>query len=230
MTREAAKNGFEDIFDRTIEATRKEFSIGRALQGTGLGSAGVLIDSLRKNTDSLERRIIQPELDAQRKQMFDQFEIILNYAESSKSIEHFQKELIDSDPVLDHLHPNVSDKERNKIIEKVMTRNKRLGSGVESIIEQHEDNFWKAVESAYKYDDAIRLAEQSLSFTQPIRQHKSAFELKLEVTPQDVIGGPFVPGISSIEIDYTDEAARAMYRAEKKVIHNTKQQINSEFK
>lgn len=64
-----------------MTATREEFSVGRALRGTGLGPGGTVVDRLRRNAETLERRVVEPELTRYRERALEQFDVVLEYAE-----------------------------------------------------------------------------------------------------------------------------------------------------
>lgn len=83
--------------------------------------------------------------------------------------------------------------------------------------------------AALDRNGAIELVERAFPFTVPLRRHRDAVVFEIRIDPQDVIGGPFAWGLPSVRIKYTDEAIRAMHRAERRVIRETKGEIRDRF-
>ena len=229
MTREAATEGVERFVDRTVEATRREFRVGRALRGTGLGPGGALVDRLRREADALERRVVEPELDTYRQRSIEQFEVVLSYAESDEPIDVFADELLERDSYLESLDPAVSSETRAAVVDDLLARLERLGDGIEPLVRRSEDEFWPAVSAAYDRPAAIELVEEAFPFTGPLREHRGAFAFTVAIDPGAVLGGVLANGLPTATIDYTDEAIRAMRRAERQVVHETKGEIETRF-
>ena len=229
MTREAATEGVERFVDRTVEATRREFRVGRALRGTGLGPGGALVDRLRREADALERRVVEPELDAYRRRSIEQFEVVLTYAESDDPIDAFAAELLERDSYLESLDPDVSSETHDAVVDDLLARLERLGDGIEPLVRRPEDEFWSAVLAAYDRPAAIELVEEAFPFTGPLREHRDAFAFTVEIDPGAVLGGVLANGLPTATVDYTDEAIRAMRRAERQVVHETKGEIETRF-
>jgi len=140
--------------DRTVEATRQEFSVGRALRGTGLGPGGTVVDRLRRRTDTLERHVVEPELEAYRDRSVSQFRVVLTAVESERPVEAFEAELLEHDSMVQALDPELSSERRRVVVEDVLERLQRLGDGVAPIIERPEDEFWSAVRGAFDEESA----------------------------------------------------------------------------
>ena len=229
MTREAAIEGVERFVDRTVDATRREFKVGRALRGTGLGPGGALVDRLRNEADALERRVVEPELDTYRRRSIEQFEVVLAYAESDDPIDAFADELLERDSYLESLDPAITPETRDALVDDLLARLERLGEGIEPIVRRPEDAFWPAVVAAYDRPAAIELVEEGFPFTGPLRDHRDAFAFTVEIDPGSILGGVLANGLPTATIDYTDEAIRAMRRAERQVVHETKDEVKRRF-
>ncbi|QPV63810.1 hypothetical protein I7X12_04045 [Halosimplex litoreum] len=229
MTRAAALEGFETFVDRTAEATRREFSVARALRGTGLGPGGVLVDRLRRNTDALERRVVDPELAAYRERAVEQFRVVLAYVESDEPIEAFEADLLEHDSAVDALAPTVGPDERRAVVEDVLARLQRLGDGVAPVVERPESAFWPAVRAAFDREEALALVETVVPFTGPLRRHREALAFEVRIDPADVLGGPLTGTLPTVSLDYTDEALRAMHRAEQRVVHEARADVTERF-
>lgn len=229
MSRAAARTGFESFLEAIVTATREEFSVGRALHGTGLGVGGTVVDRLRANADALERRVVEPELATYRERALDQFDVVLEYADGDEPIEGFRDDLLEHDSYVESLDGRTHTRTREALVDDVLERNRRLGDALEPIVDRPEDGFWPAMMAALDRNGAIELVERAFPFTGPLRRHRDAVVFEIRIDPQDVIGGPFAWGLPSVRIEYTDEAIRAMHRAERRVIRETKGEIRDRF-
>lgn len=225
MSRAAARAGFEEFLDATVTATREEFSVQRALQGTGLGPGGLVLDRLRENTETLERRIVEPELATYRDRALAQFDIVLDYVDSDQPIDAFEDDLLAHDGYRPAIKDDVPPNRYRQIIDELVDRNRQLGDGIEPIVSRPEDEFWTAVDAAFDRSNAIDLVEQTFPFTGPVRRHRSAFAFEIRIDPSDVVGGVLGAGLPSVTIDYTDEVLRATRQAERRIIDETTDEI-----
>ncbi|MES3161179.1 MAG: hypothetical protein PPP55_06365 [Halorubrum sp.] len=229
MTREAARDGFETFLGDAVAATREEFSVARALSGTGFGPGGVVIDRLRQDLDSLERRVVEPELAAYRDRASRQFDVVLEYAASENPIDAYTEELLAHDSYYETLDPTVSDQLAEAVTDAILERNRRLGNAVKPIVDRPEHTFWPAVTAAFDQEEAIDLVENAFGFTGVLQEFPEAFRFEARIDPGDVLGGPFAGTLPSVTIEYTDEASRAMRRAERRVIEETKREVSARF-
>lgn len=229
MSRTAARAGFETFLDSTVRATREEFSVERVLRGTGLGPVGAVVDRLRQDAEALERRVIEPELATHRERALDQFDVVLEYAESDEPIEGIGEDLLEHDSYVGSLEDRTPTRKREALVRDVIERNRRLGDAVRPIVDRPEDDFWSATTAAFDRAEAIELIERVFPFTGPLRRHRDAIVLAIRLDPRDVIGGPIAAGLPSLEIEYTDEVIRAMHRAERRVIHGMRDEIRDRF-
>ena len=229
MSREAAIGGLETFVHETVDATRQEFRVANVLRGTGLGPGAVLIDQLRKNADALERQVVEPELDVYRRRSVEQLRVVVRYTESERPIDAFEAELLEHDGYLDALDPNVSPARRQAVTDDVLARLERLGDGIEPVVRRPEEKFWPAVRAAFDRDEALELVDDVFPFTGPLWRHREAFTFTVEVDPGEVLGGPFAGSLPSASLEYTDEAIRAMRRAEQRVVQQTKTTVETQF-
>ncbi len=228
MSRAAARDGFERFLADTVDATREEFSVGRALRGTGLGAGGRVIDRLREEAEALERRVVDPELATYRERALAQFDVILDYAADDRPIGAFEEELLAHDSYVDALASGVSDDRRAAVVSDIVARAERLGDGVAPIVDRPEDEFWAAARGAYDRGEALTLVEEAFPFTGPLVDNRDAFRFAVEIDPADVLGGlgSMLPGV---DVEYTDEAIRAMSRAERRIVRETKGEVRERF-
>ena len=229
MTRAAARSGFEAFLDDALTATRREFSVERALRGTGLGPGGAVLDRLRENAEALERRVVEPELDAYRTDALAQFDVVLDYAGGDDPIDAYADELVARDGFHDALAPGVSDRTAAAVEAAIVERCRRLGDAVRPIIDRPEDAFWPAATAAFDRETAAELVEDAFPFTGVLQEFPSAFAFEARIDPGEVFGGPFAGALPTASVEYTDEAKRAMRRAERRVIEETKREVAARF-
>jgi hypothetical protein len=229
MTRQAARSGFETFLDDAVRATREEFSVARALRGTGFGPGGAVVDRLRDNAEALERRIVEPELDAYRTDALGQFDAVLDYAAGDEPIETYAEDLIARDGFHGALADGVSARTTAAVEDAIVARGRRLGDAVEPIVERSEDAFWPASTAAFDRSEAVDLVENAFPFTGVLREFPEAFAFTVRLDPGSILGGPFAGALPAASVDYTDEAVRAMRRAERRVIEETKREVAARF-
>ena len=229
MTRAAALAGVERFVDDAVEATRSEFSVERALRGTGLGPGGAVVDQLRRNARSLERRVVEPELETYRQQSVKQLEILLDAVATDRPIDAVADKLIAADGYLDSLDPDIDDSTRTAVTDAVLQRLERLGEALAPIVSHPSDEFWAAVTGSYDRDPAVSLVENRLPFTTILQQHRTAFAFVVRLDPESILGSPLARTLPSVSLEYTDEAIRAMRRAEKRVVHETKREVHRQY-
>ena len=229
MTRAAARAGFDAFLTDAVDATRAEFSVERALRGTGLGPGGAVVDRLRSHADALERRVVEPELAAYRDDALAQFDVILRYASGDEPIDAYAEELVAKDGFHDALADDVSEETATAVDEALVERCRRLGDALRPIVARPEDEFWPAAVGAFDRSEATALVEDAFPFTGVLREFPSAFAFEARIDPEEVLGGPFASALPSVSVEYTDEAKRAMRRAERRVIEETKREVAARF-
>jgi len=72
------------------------------------------------------------------------------------------------------------------------------------------------------------LVEDTFPFTGVLRAFPSAFVFEARIDPEEILGGPFASALPSVSVKYT-EATRAMRRAERRVIEETKREVAARF-
>ena len=229
MSRAAAEDGFERFLDATVSATREEFSVGRALRGTGFGASGLVVDRLRENADGLERRLLEPELARYRERALEQFRVVLDYAEGDEPIESYRSELLAHDSYVQSFREDLSPERREVVIGMILDRNRRLGDAIAPLVSRPEAEFWAATTACFDRSAAIDLVERAFPFTGPLRAHRDAFVFTVDLDPSELIRGAVGLGLPSMTIEYTDEAVRAMVRAERRVVHETKDEVRRRY-
>jgi len=227
VTRAAVKDGFERYVNTLVDETSDAFRVTRALRGSA-GAKGAVIDRLLKNSDTVDRRIVQPELRAYRDAIFHQFEVVLAYAESDDDFETFADEILARDLYWESLRSGLSARHREEIRETLLDRQRRLGDELAPLVAASGESLWAAAAAEYDWERTVDLIDTHFAFTDPLHDRPDAYELTVEVDPGDLLGG-LARALPSATIDYTDEAIRAMTRAQKRVIDRAKDDARQYF-
>jgi hypothetical protein len=232
VTREAVESGYEGFVEDTIERAGEEFDVGRALRRGVRGPGASVIDRLLKNSDTLWRRVVRPELDAYERAALDQFAVLLDYVESDADFDAYRERLLDRDPFAGAIDDSLSASERSELEATLLDRQRRVAEAVRPVAETAETEFWPAVEASLTAAQARALIEEHFAFTGPVREHRSAFVLSTAFEPGDVLGGLgglLGKGLPTVNVTYTDEAIRAMSRAEQAVIETALEEVDRRF-
>lgn len=210
-----------------IAETRQQFSVTNALRGTA-GPRGV-IDRLVADSDTLERRVVRPELDAYERRIFDQFEVTLEAVASDEPFDAFADRLLARDSYHDAVRDDLPPDRREQIEAALLDRQRSFGTAIEPLVASPESEFWPAVETAYDRADAKRLVREEFRFTDPLDDYRDAFRFQTEVDATDVLGGLGWFDLPTLTVEYTDEAHRALDRAERSVIRETVREVDRQF-
>jgi hypothetical protein len=226
MTRQAVMDGFEQFVGDAIEQTAAEFSVSRVLGG----SQGGVVDKLLRNSENLQETLVEPKLAEHRREIVTQFDVILDYVESDSPIDDYRTAILDADSFADSLRPGLPADRRQTVLDELLERHRKLGDAVEPVLVSDESDFWVAARDSLTETEATQLVEEHFAFTGPLRDHRGAFAMKTTIDPGEVLGGlGGMLGSSEIEIEYTDEALRAMRHAERAVIADAKSKVAAQF-
>ncbi len=231
MTRAAAQKGFETFIAEAIQLTYREFNVITALQGVNTPGSGT-IDRLLKQSDTLDRRVVRPELRAFRADVMEQFDILLDYVTSDADIDAYRDELLATDRYAQSLRDSIPPERQNRLRNRLVVRQKRLGDAIEPIVTSPHDEYWVALIEEYDRESALCLVEENFEFTGLVREERDAFAMEARVDPSDVlsgIGSLLGDAIPAFTVEYTDEAVRAMRTAERQVIAETKAEVERRF-
>ena len=228
MTREAVVEGYERFLGDAVEQTVEAFSLTRAVQNGVETPGSGLVDKLLKNSERVQQTVVQPELEAFRDRAFEQFDVLLDYAESDEGIEAYRDPLTSVGAFETELRDNLSPERREEVLDFMVGRYERFGDALVPLLESDETEFWPAAVAALTADQANELVEEHFRYTKPLREYPDAFRLVATVDASDVIG-PFGLLAGSLTVVYTDEAVRATAAAEDAVIREAKGEIDSRF-
>jgi len=229
VTRDAVMEGFERFVDDAIEGTAAEFSVSRALRQGVRGPGGATVDRLLKDSDLLWDHVVQPELDSYREQTVAQFSVLLDAVEADEPIEAHRDAILDAGTFAAAIRDDLPAERRRRVEDRLFAHHESLGNAVVPLLESPEDEFWAAARATLEPDVARELIEEQFAFTAPLREHRDAFALATVIDPGELLGGLGLLAPSTLEIEYTDEAIRAMRRAERTVIAEANRELDRRF-
>ncbi|WP_436902962.1 hypothetical protein [Halovenus halobia] len=224
MTRAAVEEGFEQFVGDAIEQTATEFSISAVIGGGGT------LDQLIGDSNVLQERVVEPELEAYEQETIDQFGVILDWVESDEDFDTYAEEILAAGPFTESLSDDLSTEQRDAVEEQLLARHRGLGEAVTGLVGSGEDAFWAAARAELDKETAVELVEEQFAFTGPLEEHRDAFEMVATIDPEELLGGlGGMFGGSTFDVEYTDEAMRAMRHAERAVIAEAKAEVNERF-
>lgn len=227
MTRAAVRSGFERYVNGLASQTSEAFSISRALR-SATGPEGKVIDRLLSNSQTVDRKIVQPELKAYRDAILHQFDAVLEYAASDDDFAAFADEILARDLYWDSLRADVGGERREQLRETLLARQRRMGDAIAPLIASEADSLWGAAADVYDWEGTVDLIETHFAFTAPLHDSPDAYELTVRIDPGDLLGG-LARALPSITVDYTDEAVRAMTEAQAYVVDRAKTDAEAHF-
>jgi len=227
MTRDAVESGFETYLSAFVEETYAAFDVGAVLRGSSSGGSRA-VSKLLKNSRPVERHVVRPKLREYRRTVVRQFEPILAYADSDDGFEPYADAALNRDPYWDALRSDVQGERREEIRTRLLERQRALGGAMAPVVAADSDEFWTAVGEAYDRERAEALVEEHFVFTPPLSEYRDAFAVRLEIDPGDVLGG-LARALPTLDVEFTDEALRAMQQAEKQVVPDAKSELDGVY-
>jgi hypothetical protein len=226
MTRAAVREGFDRFVSDAIERTAAEFSISTVVGGMDGGA----LDQFLGDSDVLYETVVEPELAEYRQQTLDQFEVILDWVESDDDIAAYRADLLAAGPFAESIRDDLPAQRRETVEGRLIERHRRLGDAVRGLVASEETDFWAAARVELDREAAAELVEEHFAFTGPLTDHRDAFAMTATIDPEDMLGGlGGVFGGSTFDVDYTDEALRAMRHAERDVIADARAEVDERF-
>lgn len=226
MSRQAVRTGFERFVDDVVELTYEEFDVVGAIKSGASGGGSRVVSKLLKDSDALDRHVVQPMLDEHKGKIMDQFEYVLEYAASPEDeFEEYAANVLTTDLYFESLQSGLSRDRQAEIERALLSRQREFGEALRPLVHVDNDDFWPAVDEAFDQDEAERFVRDQFAFTDPLDEHRQAFSFTTGIDPADVVGGPLARGLPSVEVDYTEEAVRTLRSAESAVIDDTLDEI-----
>jgi len=218
--------GFERFVGDAIERTGEEFSVSRALGG----ESGGMIDQFVGNSETIHENLVEPELAEYERKTVDQFGIILDWVESDEPLSAYREEILAAGPFTETIRSDLADSREAEVHDHLLARHRALGEAVEPLLRSPESEFWASARAALDRERTDELIETHFAFTGPLRQHRDAFEMKKTVDLEELASGlGGLLGGATFDVDFTDEAMRAMRHAERDVVADAKAQVDERF-
>ena len=221
------ERGFERYLADLVEETYTAFDVAAVLRGSRSGGSRV-VSKLLKNSRPLERHVVRPKLTEYERTIGRQFETVLDYAAGDAPFDRYTDEILARDIYWDALRNGVRGERREAIRDRLLARQRAFGDDIAPIVDAESDEFVPAVAEAYDPEDAVALVEEHLAFSAPLHEERSAFAFELDIDPGDILGG-LARALPSISVEFTDEALRAMRRAEQQVIPQATSEIERAY-
>lgn len=229
MTRQAVEQGFHEFVDDIVDRTYREFDVVAVLRG-GTSVSGRLVSNLLKNAPAVERTFVRPELRKYKRDVFDQIEVVLDYAEDPDADpDEYRESMLSHDTYYDHIRDDLPAERKAEIADVLVGRQVALGDAARPLIESDEDEFWAAVEDKLTKEEAIDLVQSHFEFTEPARDYPNAFRFASRFDASEVLGNIFSLGVPSLRVDYTDEVVRAMHEAERETIERVLADVDRRY-
>jgi len=229
MTREAVAEGFEQFVEQALDVTADQFDVGRALRQGVSGPGSRVVDGLLKNSDTLHRKVVRPELKQYRDDTLAHFEVVVEYAQNDADLPAYRDDLLEYDSFADAIREDVPPERRREIRERLLDRHDGMADAIVPLLESPESEFWPAVRAELTREQAKELVGEHFTFTDPLVEYRRAFAFETTFEAREVVGGglgSLLGGLPTVEVEFTDEAIRTMRRAEQHVVARTEQRID----
>ena len=218
--------GFERFVGDAIERTGEEFSVSRALGG----DSGGMIDQFVGNSETIHENLVEPELAEYERKTVDQFGTVLDWVESDEPLSAYRDEILAAGPFTETIRDDLPASREAEIHETLLARHRALGEAVEPLVDSSKSEFWASARAALDRERTDELIETHFAFTGPLREHRDAFEMKKTVDLAELASGlGGLLGGATFDVDFTEEAMRAMRHAERDVVADAKAQVDERF-
>ncbi|SFR36367.1 hypothetical protein [Halogeometricum limi] len=229
MTRQAVESGVERFVDDVTAFTVEAFSVQRALRGSapGAGVGGAVVDRLAEN-EAFRRRVVRPELADYHERTLDQFAVVLDCVESGVSVSDRAEDLLAVDSYYRALDADAPEDRRTALRETVLDRQRRIADEIGPLVAADGDDYWDAVREVHDAASARAFVDRTFRFTDPAVEFRDVLAFRTRFDPADFLSGPgrlLGGSLPTLTVDFTDEAIRAMRRAEHRVITETKREV-----
>jgi hypothetical protein len=233
MTRSAVERGVESLVDDVATATAEEFSVARALRGSGpvaeLG--GGVVDELAES-DEFRERVVRPEIGEFREDVLDLFGVLLDCAASETAVDDRADAVMARDPYYQHLGSDVSASRRESVREGLLEYHRSVADALAPLVDSDADRFWRTVEDAYTEPEALSFVDQAFVFAAPAERFQDDIVFRTELDLSEFLSGGvglLAASLPSPTVEFTDEAVRAIGRGEARVVEQTKREVRRQF-
>jgi hypothetical protein len=202
-SREAVLGKFEEFMEEIIEDALSEFEPFRVVNMNRLPG--------NSTAKSVLRPLIEDELRRFRANIENQFDIVMDYAETGDTEENRRRFLRS-----DIFYQNFEGSERRQLEHDLTERMKMMGDDMAPLLETGEDDFWDAAIASYDEDEAREMLPKHFAYTETVREYQDDLHLTIEIGS----------GVLSTEIEYTDEAMRVLDIAETNLRNDLERRVD----
>ncbi len=206
MTEEAVRNQFDAFIDRMDRYVADEVN--------PLNAVDVEIRLPKRVLEAVLRPLVRREVDSVGSTFERKFDIVVDCA-AGDTVEERRDEYLRADAFYVNADESVRDELGRELVESLRT----MSSNVRPLVESERDEFWEAVVEEYDEDGAKRAIRDGFDYSKTARKY--ADDVNLTVTVR--------AGLLSKEIEYTDEAVRALTVAEERLRHDVTEEIERAY-
>ncbi|MFP4175202.1 MAG: hypothetical protein ACLFSW_05420, partial [Halobacteriales archaeon] len=164
QSREAVLGKFEEFMEEIIEDALSEFEPLRIVNMNRLPG--------NSTAKSVLRPLIENELRRFRANIENQFDIVMDYAETGDADKH-RREFLRSDI----FYQNFEGSERRRLERDLTERMKNMGDDMAPLLETGKDDFWDAAVASYDEDEARRMLPKHFAYTDTVRGYQEDLNL-----------------------------------------------------
>ncbi|MFB6116439.1 MAG: hypothetical protein ABEK10_02895 [Candidatus Nanosalina sp.] len=205
MNKGSLEKEFHGLLDDVVDGVREKLDISEAVERrTSSGTAAAVVS----NSSTVQREIIDPEIESYRSDLKKQFSLLLEAVEDGESVEERAEELLEHDMFYQHLEAKDSEVE-----EKILERFKTLHARMARINSSESEDVWEAVEDEFTRQEAEEFIDEMFGFIEEIEEHRHQMAYRKEVDLSQI--SKLIP--LKVEVDYTPEAFEVMKESEEEV-------------
>jgi len=196
---------FHDLLDDVADGVGEKLDISEAVmrRSSSKTAANMVSDSSRVN-----EKIIEPEIEAYRRDLKKQFSRLLESVEEDKNVHSQKEKLLKHDIFYQNLESHSEEVER-----KVMERLESLHNAISRIKDSQEEDVWDAVHDKFTRREAEKFIDDMFGFMSELESHEDELTYRKNVDMSKI--SKILP--FDIEVDYTPEALEVMKESEKEV-------------
>lgn len=194
MTEEAVRKQFDAFIDRMSAYVADEVD--------PLNAVDAPIRIPRGAANAVLRPLVRREVDSVGASFEEKFVIVVDCA-AGDTVEERRDDYLRADAFYTNATRDVRDELGEELVESLRT----MSGNIEPLVESDRDRFWEAVAEVYDEEGAKAAIRDGFDYSETARKYAGSVDLTVTVRA----------GFLSKEIEYTDEAVRALTAAEERL-------------
>lgn len=194
MTEEAVRRQFDAFIERMDRYVAEEVNPMNAVDSRIRLPKGAVNAALRP--------FVRGEVDSVGSSFDRKFDIVVDCA-AGDTVEERRDDYLRADAFYANADPDVRDELGRELVEGLRT----MSENIRPLVESDHDRFWEAVREVYDEEGAKNAILESFDYSGTAQKYADSVDLTVTVRA----------GFLSKEIEYTDEAVRALTAAEKRL-------------